>query len=45
MKDVIKFVDGFREEVQRLVEVVDSWLGLEHSSVTSQACLPLLPCW
>lgn len=45
MKDVINFVNGFREEVQRLVEVVDSWFGLKHLSVTSQACLPLLPCW
>lgn len=45
MKDVINFVNGFREEVQRLVEVVDSWLGLKHLSVTSQACLPPLPCW
>ena len=44
MKDVIKFISGFREGVRGPSEVVFRHLKTPGLSVTSQACLYPPPC-
>lgn len=43
VKDVIKFISSFWEEVWGAVEAMDAWLGFKHLCVTPGACLHLLP--